>query len=102
MASLCYGVAFYLFGTLMAGEPALCGPSFKPPSCESLAKRDPQRVWPARDCCADGGVLYHYLEGSKLNGIIPGPYAVTLFFELSGLLITWLLLKEIETTDRVA
>src|SRR5580698_7273390 len=47
-------------------------------------------------------VLYHYLEDTKFISFFPGPYAVTLFFELSGLLITWLLLKEIETTGKVA
>src|ERR1700721_4568023 len=41
-------------------------------------------------------VLYHYLEDTKFISFFPGPYAVTLFFELSGLLITWLLLTEID------
>jgi peptidoglycan/LPS O-acetylase OafA/YrhL len=41
-------------------------------------------------------VFYHYLEDTKFISFFPGPYAVTLFFELSGLLITWLLLKELD------
>jgi peptidoglycan/LPS O-acetylase OafA/YrhL len=68
----------------------------------NLSQREIPSLYGLRGIAALTVVSYHYLEGSKLNGIIPGPYAVTLFFELSGLLITWLLLKEIETTGRVA
>jgi peptidoglycan/LPS O-acetylase OafA/YrhL len=46
-------------------------------------------------------VFYHYLDPRKFGSLFPGPYAVTLFFELSGLLITWLLLKEIDETGRL-
>ena len=46
-------------------------------------------------------VLYHYLDGTAFARVIPGPFGVTLFFELSGLLITWLLLNEQERTGRV-
>jgi peptidoglycan/LPS O-acetylase OafA/YrhL len=46
-------------------------------------------------------VLYHYLEGTRIISFFPGPYAVTLFFELSGLLITWLLLKEIDANGHL-
>lgn len=46
-------------------------------------------------------VLYHYLQQTAWDGIFPGPYAVTLFFELSGLLITWLLLTEQERAGQV-
>jgi peptidoglycan/LPS O-acetylase OafA/YrhL len=46
-------------------------------------------------------VLYHYLEDTKVISFFPGPYAVTLFFELSGLLITWLLLKEIDANGHL-
>jgi peptidoglycan/LPS O-acetylase OafA/YrhL len=46
-------------------------------------------------------VLYHYLEDTKFISFFPGPYAVTLFFELSGLLITWLLLKEIDANGHL-
>lgn len=68
----------------------------------NLSKREIPSLYGLRGIAALTVVLYHYLENTKLNGIIPGPYAVTLFFELSGLLITWLLLKEIETTGRVS
>lgn len=46
-------------------------------------------------------VIYHYSEQRGIMALFPGPFAVTLFFELSGLLITWLLLKEIEKTNRL-
>src|ERR1700722_12205169 len=46
-------------------------------------------------------VLYHYLEDTKFISFFPGPYSVTLFFELSGLLITWLLLKEIDANGHL-
>lgn len=68
----------------------------------NLSQREIPSLYGLRGIAALTVVFYHYLEGTRLNGIIPGPYAVTLFFELSGLLITWLLLKEIETTGRVA
>ena len=45
-------------------------------------------------------VIFHYSEQRGVMALFPGPFAVTLFFELSGLLITWLLLNEIEKTGR--
>jgi peptidoglycan/LPS O-acetylase OafA/YrhL len=45
-------------------------------------------------------VVYHFWIDWKLPEFA-GYYSVTLFFELSGLLITWLLLKEIATTKTV-
>lgn len=68
----------------------------------NLSRREIPSLYGLRGIAALAVVLYHYLEATKLNGIVPGPYAVTLFFELSGLLITWLLLAEIETTGQVA
>src|SRR5580692_8669581 len=57
-----------------------------------------------RGAAALAVVLYHYLlDHGKFASLFPGPYAVTVFFELSGLLITWLLLTEIDergTADR--
>lgn len=69
---------------------------------ENLSQREIPSLYGLRGIAALTVVLYNYLEGTRLNGIIPGPYAVTLFFELSGLLITWLLLKEAETTGQVS
>ncbi len=46
-------------------------------------------------------VVWHYLLPWNLSYLFPGPFAVTLFFELSGLLITWLLLKELDETGRL-
>lgn len=69
---------------------------------ENLSRKEIPSLYGLRGFASLAVVLYHYFEGTRLNGIIPGPYAVTLFFELSGLLITWLLLGEIEKTGRVA
>lgn len=69
---------------------------------ENLSKREIPSLYGLRGVAALAVVLFHYLEGTRLSGVIPGPYAVTLFFELSGLLITWLLLKEIDTKRRLA
>ena len=71
------------------------------PLLANLSKREIPSLSGLRGVAALAVVLYHYMEGTKLSGSIPGPYAVTLFFELSGLLITWLLLKEIETIGRL-
>ncbi len=46
-------------------------------------------------------VIYHYSEQRGIMAHFPGPFAVTLFFELSGVLITWLLLREMDETGRV-
>lgn len=67
----------------------------------NLSRREIPSLYGLRGLAALAVVLYHYLEGTKLDGILPGPYAVTLFFELSGLLITWLLLAEIERTGKI-
>ena len=71
------------------------------PLLANLSKREIPSLSGLRGVAALTVVLYHYMEGTKLSGSIPGPYAVTLFFELSGLLITWLLLKEIEVRGRL-
>jgi peptidoglycan/LPS O-acetylase OafA/YrhL len=68
----------------------------------NLSKREIPSLYGLRGIAAIAVVLYHYLLDTKFAGIVPGPHAVTLFFELSGLLITWLLLKEMETTGRVS
>jgi peptidoglycan/LPS O-acetylase OafA/YrhL len=67
----------------------------------NLSQREIPSLYGLRGIAALTVVLYHYLLPTKLSGIVPGPHAVTLFFELSGLLITWLLLNEIEITGRV-
>src|SRR5215469_5767855 len=46
-------------------------------------------------------VIYHYGEQRGIMAHFPGPFVVTLFFELSGLLITWLLLKEMDKREKV-
>lgn len=71
------------------------------PLLANLSKREIPSLSGLRGVAALTVVLYHYLEGTKLSGSIPGPYAVTLFFELSGLLITWLLLQEIEARGQL-
>jgi peptidoglycan/LPS O-acetylase OafA/YrhL len=69
----------------------------------NLSKREIPSLYGLRGAAALAVVFYHYLSQWKFTSLFPGPYAVTLFFELSGLLITWLLLKEIDdrgTLDR--
>ncbi len=62
----------------------------------NLSRREIPSLYGLRGVAALAVVLYHYLlDHGTLAAVFPGPYAVTLFFELSGLLITWLLLKEI-------
>ncbi len=66
------------------------------PLFANLSKREIPSLNGLRGAAAFTVVFYHYWLGhGKLVALFPGPYAVTLFFELSGLLITWLLLIEI-------
>ncbi|HTC40492.1 MAG TPA: acyltransferase [Candidatus Acidoferrales bacterium] len=66
--------------------------------------REIPSLYGLRGAAALAVVVFHYTLGhGKFADLFPGPFAVTLFFELSGLLITWLLLKEISqrgTLDR--
>jgi peptidoglycan/LPS O-acetylase OafA/YrhL len=71
------------------------------PLLANLSKREIPSLSGLRGVAALTVVLYHYMESTKLSGLIPGPYAVTLFFELSGLLITWLLVNELEERGRL-
>jgi peptidoglycan/LPS O-acetylase OafA/YrhL len=64
----------------------------------NLSKREIPSLHGLRGIAALVVVFYHYLEHWKFIALFPGPHAVTLFFELSGLLITWLLLKEIDAS----
>jgi peptidoglycan/LPS O-acetylase OafA/YrhL len=66
----------------------------------SLSKREIPSLYGLRGLAALVVVLYHYSIDWKLPEF-PGYYSVTLFFELSGLLITWLLLKEIDVSGTV-
>jgi len=67
----------------------------------NLSRREIPSLYGLRGIAALVVVFYHYLEHWRFISLFPGPYAVTLFFELSGLLITWLLLNEIERTGRL-
>src|ERR1700758_2303787 len=71
------------------------------PFLTNLNKREIPSLNGLRGIAALAVVLWHYLLPWNLGNLFPGPYAVTLFFELSGLLITWLLLHEIETEGRI-
>ena len=64
----------------------------------NLSEREIPSLYGLRGMAALAVVFYHYLDPQKFGALFPGPYAVTLFFELSGLLITWLLLKEMDET----
>ncbi len=67
----------------------------------NLTQREIPSLFGLRGLAAIAIVIWHYLDPLKLQYLFPGPYAVTLFFELSGLLITWLLLQEMERTGSV-
>lgn len=69
---------------------------------ENMSRKEIPSLYGLRGIAAFTVVLYHYLLDTKFAGIFPGPHAVTLFFELSGLLITWLLLEEFESAGRVS
>jgi peptidoglycan/LPS O-acetylase OafA/YrhL len=67
----------------------------------NLSQREIPSLTGLRGVAALAVVIYHYSLQRKFMSLFPGPYAVTLFFELSGLLITWLLLKEIDETGHL-
>src|SRR5579862_665312 len=66
----------------------------------NLSRREIPSLFGLRGMAALAVVMYHYSEQRGIMAHFPGPFAVTLFFELSGLLITWLLLKEMDQTGR--
>ena len=66
----------------------------------NLSRREIPSLFGLRGMAALAVVIYHYSEQRGIMAHFPGPFAVTLFFELSGLLITWLLLKEMDKTGR--
>lgn len=66
----------------------------------NLSRHEIPSLFGLRGMAALAVVIYHYSEQRGIMAHFPGPFAVTLFFELSGLLITWLLLKEMERTGR--
>ncbi|MGB7727459.1 MAG: acyltransferase [Candidatus Acidiferrum sp.] len=70
--------------------------SLSNPLFANLSMREIPSLYGLRGAAALAVVVYHYALGhGNFADLFPGPFAVTLFFELSGLLITWLLLKEI-------
>jgi peptidoglycan/LPS O-acetylase OafA/YrhL len=77
--------------------PSAVSQSTRPnPLVANLSIREIPSLDGLRGAAALSVVVYHYSLGhGKFASLFPGPYAVTLFFELSGLLITWLLLREI-------
>jgi len=66
----------------------------------NLSRREISSLFGLRGMAALAVVIYHFSDQRGLMAHFPGPFAVTLFFELSGLLITWLLLQEMEKTGR--
>lgn len=66
------------------------------PLVQNLSRKEIPSLFGLRGLAALAVVIFHYTSRKGIMGLFPGPYAVTLFFELSGLLITWLLLKEID------
>jgi len=67
---------------------------------DNLLKREIPSLFGLRGIAALVVVVYHYCIDWKICDF-PGYYSVTLFFELSGLLITWLMLKEIDVSGSV-
>ena len=67
----------------------------------NLSQREIPSLFGLRGMAALAVVIFHYSEQRGIMALFPGPFAVTLFFELSGLLITWLLLKEIDKAGRL-
>jgi len=67
----------------------------------NLSQREIPSLFGLRGMAALAVVIFHYSEQRGIMALFPGPFAVTLFFELSGLLITWLLLKELEKAGRL-
>ncbi len=67
----------------------------------NLSRREIPSLFGLRGMAALAVVIYHYSEQRGIMALFPGPFAVTLFFELSGLLITWLLLTEMEKSGTI-
>jgi len=65
-----------------------------------LSRREIPSLYGLRGMAALAVLIYHFSDQRGLMAHFPGPFAVTLFFELSGLLITWLLLKEMDKRGR--
>jgi len=76
---------------------AVAGPNLL---ADNLLEREIPSLFGLRGIAALVVVVYHYCIDWKI-GDFPGYYSVTLFFELSGLLITWLMLKEIDASGSV-
>jgi peptidoglycan/LPS O-acetylase OafA/YrhL len=66
-----------------------------------MSEREIPSLYGLRGLAAMAVVLFHFSEQRRIWAFFPGPFAVTLFFELSGLLITWLLLDEIDRTGSI-
>ena len=70
------------------------------PLLHNLSQREIPSLYGLRGIAAIVVIFYHYSIDWNAPSF-PGYYSVTLFFELSGLLITWLLLKEIAQTQTI-
>ena len=85
-----------------AREPdGLEASSRRNPLVQNLSRKEIPSLFGLRGLAALAVVIFHYTDRKGIMALFPGPYAVTLFFELSGLLITWLLLKEIDQNGRM-
>ncbi len=80
--------------------PGSAGPGSPNPLLHQLSQREIPSLYGLRGVAALVVVIYHYCLNWKIADF-PGYYSVTLFFELSGLLITWLMLREIDLTRKV-
>lgn len=79
-------------------SPALAPTRSENPLLANLKKKEIPSLYGLRGIAALTVVLGHYSYGTPVARWFPAGYAVSLFFILSGLLITWLALKEIDRT----
>ena len=68
---------------------------------DNMTKREIPSLYGLRGAAALVVVIFHGLLNYNLGRLVPASHAVTLFFELSGLLITWLILRECDQTGRL-
>lgn len=71
------------------------------PLLDNMRRREIPSLYGLRGAAALVVVIFHGLLNYNLGRLVPAGDAVTLFFELSGLLITWLILQECDQTGRL-
>jgi peptidoglycan/LPS O-acetylase OafA/YrhL len=72
------------------------------PVSRSTATHRPPSEIPSLDGIRAFSILFVFLSHTKLSGLVPGGFGVTVFFFLSGYLITTLLRREADTRGRIS